>query len=65
MQYRCSACHTAFDAASEPHECPHCHAEAGLEPQHAVPMPMKLFGILLGAVIVTSLVGALYGRFAG
>jgi len=65
VQYRCSACHTAFESAEPPHECPHCHAEAGLEAAHATPLPMKLFGLLLGAVIVTSLLGALYGRFAG
>ncbi|MBC8067733.1 MAG: hypothetical protein IAG13_05310 [Deltaproteobacteria bacterium] len=65
MQYHCSACHTAFESAELPHACPHCRAEAGLEQVHATPMPMKLFGVLLGIVVVTSFVGALYGRFAG
>jgi hypothetical protein len=65
VQYRCSQCHTAFESAAPPHECPVCHAEAGLEQAHAVPLPMKLFGVLLAAAIVTSFVGTLYGRFAG
>ena len=65
MQYRCSACHTAFASDQHPEACPHCHAEAGLEPAHAVPIPMKLFAALLGAVIVTSLLGSVVARFAG
>jgi hypothetical protein len=65
VQYHCSACHTAFESAEPPEACPHCHAEAGLEAAHAVPLPMKLFGLLLATVIVTSMLGAVYGLTAG
>lgn len=65
MEYRCSACHTAFEADAAPHACPKCRAEAGLEPHHAVPVPMKLFGLLLGSVLLSSLAGGVLGLLAG
>lgn len=65
MEYRCSACHTAFPADAEPKACPKCGAEAGLEPHHAVPMPMRAFGVLLAGVLVASAVGGMLGIFAG
>ncbi len=65
MEYRCSACHTAFGADSPPHACPKCGAEAGLEPHHPVPMPMRAFGLLVGGVLVASAVGGMLGMFAG
>ena len=65
MRFKCSSCHLAFDSAAEPEACPRCHAEAGLELQVAVPLPVKLFGALLACLITASLVGALFGRLAG
>ncbi|MBK6916069.1 MAG: hypothetical protein IPH07_01585 [Deltaproteobacteria bacterium] len=65
MQYRCSACHHAFEADASPGECPRCHVEAGLERHHAPAPPMKLFGLLLGAVLVASAVGGVLGFVMG
>jgi uncharacterized paraquat-inducible protein A len=64
VHYRCSSCHLAFDAAAEPRECPRCHAEAGLELQVGVPLPVKLFGALLACSITAALVGSVLIRFA-
>ena len=63
--YRCSQCHTAFEVEEEAHRCPNCGAEAGLEPQHAVPFPMRLFGVLLGSAIVLAIAGGVLGRVLG
>lgn len=65
MEYHCSACHTAFSADDAPHRCPKCGVEAGLELQHAVPMPMRLFGFLLASVLAASVVGGAVALFAG
>jgi hypothetical protein len=62
MQYRCSRCHAAFEDAEV---CPNCKAEAGLEPVHGVPPPMRMFGLLLATVIVVALAGGLLTRLAG
>lgn len=65
MEYSCSACHAVFSADSEPHACPRCRAEAGLEARHGVPIPMKLFGVLLVTVLVASVTGGVLGMLAG
>ncbi len=62
MQIHCSNCHTVFESAEPPRECPHCHAEAGLERRVATPLPVKLFGALLACVITAALVGSVLGR---
>ncbi|HET6584922.1 MAG TPA: hypothetical protein VFG69_15805 [Nannocystaceae bacterium] len=64
MRYHCSTCHTRFDAATEPSECPNCHAEAGLERQTGTPLAVKLFGALLACAITAALAAGLVGRFA-
>lgn len=67
MQYLCSRCHHAFadEGADEGLVCPNCKAEAGLEAEHGVPPPMRMFGLLLAAVIVAALGGGLFTRLAG
>ena len=66
MQYRCSRCHHAFSHEGDGHlVCPNCKAEAGLEAEHGVPPAMRMFGLLLGAVIVVALGGGLLTRLAG
>jgi hypothetical protein len=63
VHYVCARCHQQFSAAAKgPLACPRCKAEAGLEPVHAVPLPMKLFGMVLAAVLVLALGGGLLGR---
>jgi uncharacterized paraquat-inducible protein A len=64
MLLRCSRCHHQFETES-PGACPRCNAEAGLEAEHGVPVPMRLFGLLLGAVIVAAASGGLLSRLAG
>jgi uncharacterized paraquat-inducible protein A len=63
--YRCSQCHTAFEAEAEPERCPSCGAEAGLEPQHRAPMPMRLFGVWLVSAIVLAVAAGVVGRVLG
>lgn len=66
MQYVCARCHYAFSAeAGGELACPQCKAEAGLEPVHGVPFPMKLFGMVLAGVLVLALGGGLLGRLLG
>ncbi len=65
VEYRCSACHTAFAAQAEPHACPNCAAEAGLEAVHAPAMPMKLFGLLLAMAVIVSIAGGAAGLLGG
>jgi hypothetical protein len=66
VQYVCARCHQVFSA--EPGTalaCPRCKAEAGLEPVLGVPLPMKLFGMILASVLVLALGGGLLGRLLG
>jgi hypothetical protein len=63
VQYRCSRCHHAFEGDGE--ACPNCKAEAGLEPVHGVPPAMRMFGLLLGTVIVVAIGGGLLTRLTG
>ena len=67
MQYLCSRCHHAFSAEGDEEglACPNCKAEAGLEPEHGVPPAMRMFGLLLAAVVVAALGGGLFTRLAG
>ena len=65
MDVHCSKCHHAFAADTEPLKCPNCKAEAGLEPTKAVPVAMKLFGLLVVGVLVAAFSGGLISRFAG
>lgn len=69
MHYVCARCNFHFPAPA-PAEgselaCPRCKAEAGLEPVHGVALPMKLFGMVLTAVLVLALGGGLLGRMLG
>jgi hypothetical protein len=66
VHYVCARCHQQFSA--EPGvalACPRCKAEAGLEPVHGVPLPMKLFGMALAGVVVLAVGGGLLGRLLG
>lgn len=58
MRYHCSRCHhvltTPADKQGGPHECPQCKAEAGLEPEAAVPAAARVFSALLLAALVAS-----------
>jgi hypothetical protein len=66
VQYVCARCHQAFSAdAGAALACPRCKAEAGLEPVHGVPLPMKLFGMCLTTVLVLAVGGGLLGRLLG
>lgn len=66
MHYVCSRCHHQFSAEGEGElACPRCKAEAGLEPVHGVPLPMKLFGMVLAFVLVLAVGGGLLGRVLG
>ena len=67
MEYRCARCHTKFAVADgeEPHACPSCKAEAGLEPVKKVPMPMALFGLVLGCALIASVVGGVLSVVRG
>ena len=71
MHYRCARCHHEFSAGAPGEDegrelsCPRCKAEAGLEPVHGVPVAMKLFGMLLAAVVVLAVGGGVVGRIMG
>ncbi|MCX4243292.1 hypothetical protein [Paraliomyxa miuraensis] len=68
MHYVCAKCHQEFSAGSEGEgelSCPRCKAQAGLEPVHGVPVAMKVFGMLLAAVVVLALGGGVVGRLMG
>lgn len=68
MHYVCARCHHQFSAAGTPEAelaCPRCKAEAGIEPVHGVPIPMKLFGMVLACVLVLAVGGGLLGRLLG
>lgn len=66
MHYLCARCHHEFTAKGEDElACPRCKAEAGLEAVHGIPVAMKLFGMLLAAVVVLALGGGLVGRMMG
>lgn len=59
MEFRCSQCHHSWsvEGDQEPAQCPNCKAEAGLERQAGIPVPMKAFGLILGGAIVLAVVG--------
>lgn len=68
MHYVCARCHLEFTPKAEAEgelSCPRCKAEAGLEPVHGIPIAMKLFGMLLAAVVVLALGGGVVGRMMG
>ncbi len=66
MHYVCARCHQGFSAEAEGElACPRCKAEAGLEPEHGVPLPMKVFGMVLTGVLVLALGGGALGRLLG
>ena len=65
MTFACARCHHQFSADEDPHACPKCGAEAGLEPQKGVPVPMKLFGLLVVGVLVAAFSGGIVSRIAG
>jgi len=62
MQYKCAQCHHAWsvEGESEPHACPNCKAEAGLEPEHGIPFAMMAFGLSLAGAAIASIVGSLW-----
>jgi len=65
---RCSQCHTVFsleEEGTEHHACPTCKAEAGLEPVTGVPPAMRMFGAVLGLVVLVAIAGDLVSRIAG
>lgn len=68
MNYLCARCHHEFSVDGDGDElppCSKCGAEAGLEPIHGIPMAMKLFGAVLGGVIVLAIGGGLLSRIMG
>ena len=67
VQYRCARCHQEFSSTATGAElaCPNCKAEAGLEPVHAVPVAMKLFGMVVAGVIALAVGGGLLSRLMG
>ncbi|MEM9461184.1 MAG: hypothetical protein AAGF11_43875 [Myxococcota bacterium] len=66
MHYVCARCHHEFSADAEGGiACPNCGAEAGLERAHAVPVAMKLFGMVVAAVVVFAIGGGLVSRLWG
>lgn len=67
MRVHCAQCHHGWDVPGdqEPTQCPNCGAEAGLEPVHAPPPAMRLFGMLLAGVIAAAVTGGVLSRFAG
>jgi hypothetical protein len=65
VTFACARCHHQFTAAEDPGVCPNCGAEAGLEPQKGVPIPMKLFGLLVVGVLVAAFSGGIVSRIAG
>ena len=65
MTFACARCHHQFTADDDPSTCPKCGAEAGLERQKGVPMPMKLFGLLVVGVLVAAFSGGIITRVAG
>ncbi len=66
MHYTCARCHHQFTAESDGElSCPNCKAEAGLEPEHGVPVAMKLFGMVLAAVAVFAVGGGVVSRLVG
>ena len=67
VNLRCAQCHHEFSADPDEGEtaCPNCKAEAGLEPIHAVPIAMKLFGMVVAGVIVLAVGGGLLSRVMG
>ena len=66
MHYLCARCHHEFTAeAGGELACPNCGAEAGLEPVHGVPIAMKVFGMVLAAVVVFAIGGGLLSRWMG
>ena len=66
MHYLCARCHHEFAVEGEGElVCPSCGAEAGLEPIHGVPVAMKIFGMVLAAVVVFAIGGGLVSRLVG
>ena len=67
MQVQCANCHTAFDLeeGGEHTACPNCGAEAGLEPVKGIPPAMRTFGVVLGLVVASVIVGDLVSRIVG
>jgi hypothetical protein len=62
MQFRCARCHHAWEPSGDPPTaCPNCKAEAGLEPVTGIPPAMRLFGLLLGGVLLLALSGGFLG----
>ena len=65
MTFACARCHHQFSADADPQVCPNCGAEAGLELHKGVPVPMKLFGLLVVGVLVAAFSGGVVSRIAG
>jgi uncharacterized paraquat-inducible protein A len=65
VTFACARCHHLFTAEADPSTCPKCGAEAGLERQKGVPMPIKLFGLLVVGVLVAAFSGGIITRIAG
>ncbi len=64
MDYRCSQCHQRLASDGEPKRCSNCGAEIGFEVVGDVPLPMRLFAVLLGVAIVVVVAGGVVSRLA-
>lgn len=67
MTYVCSQCHQELTAAEgeSPERCTNCGAEAGLEKVKAVPVAMKVFGLVVIGSLVAAASGDVISRLAG
>ena len=68
MEYRCARCHTTFSVAEGEavHACPHCKAEAGLEPAgKKMPVAMAIFSLVIGSAVLMTVLGGVLSVSGG
>jgi len=60
--YSCSQCHFHWNAPEPAPACPRCHAEAGLEVQHAPSKAMLWFAGSLAFALLLAVTGSVLAR---